>query len=82
MIYLPEIAASERIRVVSWKDAAEIKLSVPKEACVIPIKIGFAVAARLLSAFTRRIDHFKVNTVNTITNQEISISWINNTHFT
>ena len=46
---LPLIAASVRTRVVSWKDAAEMKLSVDKEALVIPRRIGLAVAGRPLS---------------------------------
>ena len=37
---LPSIAASVRTLVVSWKEAAEIKLSVFSEALVIPNKTG------------------------------------------
>jgi hypothetical protein len=38
------IAASVNTLVVSWKDAAEIKLLVCREALVIPCRIGFPVA--------------------------------------
>src|SRR5437763_308604 len=44
---LPEIAASAATRVVSWNDAAEMKLSVQSDALVMPRRTGFAVAARL-----------------------------------
>jgi hypothetical protein len=37
---LPEIAASVRTRVVSWNEAAEMKLSVDSEALVIPSRMG------------------------------------------
>lgn len=37
---LPKVDASVRIRVVSWNEAAEIKLSVSREALVIPSKTG------------------------------------------
>ena len=37
---LPSIAASVRTLVASWKEAAEIKLSVLREALVIPNKTG------------------------------------------
>ena len=37
---LPSIAASVRTLVVSWKEAAEIKLSVFSEALVIPNSTG------------------------------------------
>ena len=36
----PSIAASVRTRVVSWKEAAEMKLSVLRDALVIPSKTG------------------------------------------
>ena len=42
---LPAQAASVNTLVVSWKEAAEIKDSVLKEALVIPNKIGDACAA-------------------------------------
>src|SRR5206468_4284942 len=44
---LPEMAASVSTRVVSWNDAAEMKLSVDNEAFVMPSSTGFAVAGRL-----------------------------------
>ena len=37
---LPSIAASVKTRVVSWKLAAEMKLSVLRDAFVIPNSIG------------------------------------------
>jgi len=40
----PRVAALVRTLVVSWKDAAEIKLSVSREAFVIPSKMGSASA--------------------------------------
>ena len=42
---LPIVAASVNTLVVSWKEAAEIKLRVCNEALVIPNKIGSATAA-------------------------------------
>src|SRR5205823_4246393 len=42
---LPEMAASVSTRVVSWNDAAEMKLSVDNEAFVMPSSTGFAVEA-------------------------------------
>ena len=41
---LPKVAALVKTRVVSWNDAAEIKLSVSSEALVMPSKIGSASA--------------------------------------
>ena len=41
---LPSVEASVRTRVVSWKDAAEMKLSVSSEALVMPRRIGSASA--------------------------------------
>ena len=40
----PIVADSVRIRVVSWNDAAEMKLSVSSAALVIPRRIGSASA--------------------------------------
>ena len=37
---LPSVAASVRTRVVSWNDAAEMKLSVSSEALVMPSSTG------------------------------------------
>ncbi len=42
--FLPRIAASVRTRVVSWKDAADKKELVSREALVIPIRTGRDVA--------------------------------------
>ena len=44
---LPLIAASVKIRVVSWKDAADKNESLLKLALVIPSKIGLPTAGRL-----------------------------------
>ena len=41
---LPSIAASVKTLVVSWNEAAEIKLSVLREALVIPNKTGVNTA--------------------------------------
>src|SRR5581483_7995514 len=41
---LPNVAASVRTRVVSWNEAAEMKLSVSSDAFVIPSKTGTASA--------------------------------------
>ena len=38
------MAASVRTRVVSWKDAADRKESVARDALVIPSRIGLATA--------------------------------------
>jgi len=45
--FLAAAAASVRTRVVSWKLAAEIKLSVVSDALVIPSRIGVAFAGFL-----------------------------------
>jgi hypothetical protein len=42
MSTLPSVEASVRTRVVSWKEAAEMKDSVSSEALVIPSRIGSA----------------------------------------
>ncbi|MCY1224237.1 hypothetical protein D9M72_363830 [compost metagenome] len=47
------IAASVSTRVVSWNDAAEMKLSVDSDALVIPSSRFSYVAGRLPSAITR-----------------------------
>jgi len=47
----PDTAASVSTFVVSWKLAAEMKLSVHKEALVIPKRMGLAVAG--LESFSR-----------------------------
>src|SRR5437762_12315594 len=41
---LPSVAASVRTRVVSWNDAAEMKLSVSNDAFVMPSNTGTASA--------------------------------------
>ena len=43
------MAASVSTRVVSWNEAADKKLSVSREALVIPSNTGLAVAGRLRS---------------------------------
>ena len=57
----PEMAASVSTRVVSWKDAAEMKLSVLSEALVMPSRTGWAVAGRLPWASTRSFSSWKTN---------------------
>ena len=42
--FLPRIAASVNTRVVSWKEAADKKLFVSKDAFVIPSNTGREVA--------------------------------------
>jgi hypothetical protein len=49
---MPEIAASVRTRVVSWKEAAARKLLVESEALVTPRSTGTAVAGSPPSAKT------------------------------
>ncbi|MNH35291.1 hypothetical protein D3C79_959640 [compost metagenome] len=44
---LPLIAASVKTRVVSWKDAADRKESVSRDALVIPSSTGLATAGSL-----------------------------------
>jgi len=50
---LPLMAASVKIRVVSWKDAADKNESLRRDALVIPNRIGLPTAGRLnsLNAF-------------------------------
>ena len=43
---LPLMAASVSTRVVSWKEAAERKLSVARDALVMPSRIRLAMAGR------------------------------------
>ncbi len=47
---LPMIAASVSTRVVSWNDAAEMKLSVDSDALVMPSRTSAWVAGSLPSA--------------------------------
>jgi len=54
MSTLPRVDASVRTRVVSWKDAAEMKLSVSSEALVIPRRIGSASAGLPPASSIRR----------------------------
>lgn len=49
---LPLIAASVSTLVVSWNEAADKKLSVSRDAFVIPSNTGLAVAGRLRVANT------------------------------
>ncbi len=53
MSTLPEIDASVRTRVVSWKEAAEMKESVESDAFVMPSSIGRAVDDWPFAARTR-----------------------------
>ncbi|MNX90539.1 hypothetical protein D3C86_1225940 [compost metagenome] len=46
MSFLPWTEASVRTRVVSWKDAAEMKLRVCSDALVMPSRTGCVVARR------------------------------------
>ena len=48
----PFIAASVKTLVVSWKDAADKKLSVARDALVIPNNTLLPVAGRFPSAIT------------------------------
>ena len=52
LIELPLIAASVSTRVVSWNDAAETKLSVVRDALVMPRSKGLPCAGLPLSALT------------------------------
>ena len=58
---MPLIAASVSTRVVSWKDAAEMKLSVDREALVMPRRTGWAVAGRLPAATALSFSSWKTN---------------------
>jgi hypothetical protein len=56
---LPAIAASVSTRVVSWNEAAEMKLSVDSEARVMPSRIGRLVAGRPPDSITLRFSSSK-----------------------
>ena len=56
---LPLIAASVRTLVVSWKEAAEMKLSVERLALVMPRRSGSATAGCPPSASTRSFSSSK-----------------------
>jgi len=58
---LPLMAASVSTLVVSWNDAAEMKLSVDSEAFVIPRSTGLAVAGGLPAAMARSFSSWKTN---------------------
>ena len=58
--FLPSTAASVKILVVSWKDAADIKLSVFKDAFVIPNNIYSQVASCPSCSFTALFSFSKV----------------------
>ena len=59
---MPRTAASASTLVVSWKEAAEIQLSVVNDALVIPRSMGSPVAAFLpwaiISSFLSSKTHF------------------------
>ena len=57
---LPLIAASVSTRVVSWNEAADKKLSVSREAFVIPNNTGLDVAGRLRSLNASRFASVKL----------------------
>ena len=57
----PVIAASVSTRVVSWKEAAEMKLSVVSDALVMPSRMGFAMAGCPPRAITASFSRAKVN---------------------
>ena len=59
---LPLIAASVRTRVVSWKEAADKKLSVAKAALVIPNSVRTPVASFLPFKRKRRFSSSNVFT--------------------
>ena len=58
---LPLMAASVSTRVVSWKDAAEMKLSVESDALVMPSSTGCAVAGRFPPATALSFSSEKTN---------------------
>ena len=58
---VPLMAASVRTRVVSWKEAAARKLSVLRDARVIPRRSGVARAGSPPSAITLRLISSKTN---------------------
>ena len=58
---LPSTAASARTVFVSWKDAADRKLSVAREALVMPRSWTSLVAGRLPSLAARSFSRFRIS---------------------
>ena len=67
--------ASVRTRVVSWNDAAEMKLSVDSDALVIPSSTGCAVAAGLPPLLDRAFVLFlEAELVHLFVHQELRVA--------
>ena len=78
---LPSVAASVRTRVVSWNDAAEMKLSVSSEALVIPSNTGVASAGLPPCSTTRCVLFFELEFIDLITPEQRRIARIGDLHF-
>ena len=73
---LPLTAASVRTRVVSWKDAAEMKERVCRLALVMPSSTGWPVAGFLPSATSRTLTLVHLDLVDLLVGEEVGIAGI------
>ena len=77
---LPSVAASVRTRVVSWKDAAEMKLSVSSEALVMPSSTGVASAGLPPCFDDRRVLPLEIELVDLVAPEKRGVARIGDLH--
>ncbi len=77
---LPSVAASVSTRVVSWKDAAEMKLSVSSEAFVMPSSTGVASAGLPPCLDDAAVLRFEVEPVDLIAPEQRRVARIGDLH--
>ncbi len=73
---MPEIDASVRTRVVSWKLAAEMNESVARDALVIPSSSGRPRAGAPPSASTRSFSSHEAEAVHLLVDDELGVARI------
>ena len=76
---LPAVAASVSTRVVSWNEAAEMKLLVCSEALVMPCSTGIACAG-LSSSAKLGVDRVELGAVDLLAGQERRVARIEDLH--
>src|SRR5213079_419750 len=74
---LPSVAASVKTRVVSWNEAAEMKLSVSSEVFVMPSRTGVASAGLF---YHLGILSFEIETIDLIAPEERRVARISDLH--
>ena len=71
---LPLTAASVRTRVVSWKDAAEMKERVCSEALVMPSSTGTPVAGLLALGGEPLVDLVELQPVDLLAGEQVGVA--------